>query len=635
MVTRRKFIGLLAALPGVNYGATAASTPAAGADTRITHAKIHPALGIARVGNSRDEFFLGPEVPEAPALPAGSYKDKTGALKRQAAQFRLYGYNAAGEVVQELTPEYATIAWTVHLANKKAAWYEFQMAMDILEASLPGAASSHRRNPEYAGAARKNLIIDPGPRTIRGKSTRGAAYQFDTGKFLNLDVPLGELRTTEQGRLLVLGGFGLSRSVTGQAPEEYGNNNGWHDDISDGPVDAKVTMDNREVPVEGAWVVVAPPNYAPALKTVRTLYDLVYDCSITWGLRKAPDKVYFSRHIAPIFRRLSGLQWVNQGFAAAFGFGAADNAEQIIPRLADAAESNRPYRQEIYAHFRNPAERRLGKALWPMFYGDAVDSFTEVALDPTLKLERGMSALSGTQLGWLEKWAAGDFISDLAGAPAVAKTLEDIPLAEQPAALDEAALSFCIADAFHPGCEITWIARRRNLYDGALRIRRRPAGAPERDYGDILLPAVAIGENGPLTGAGPGDLTRWMAVPWQTDTADCLWSYDFFRMSDSLPTYWPARVPNQVLSEADYNVAMDATRPLAQRQAAFNTRRNWFRGLTRPNAQMVTDFHKLGVIEERPGPTGIPQLPSLMLVESRPALPLPEYAPPRAGRRAQ
>lgn len=35
-------------------------------DTRIVRASIHPAIGIARLGNSATEFFIGPEVAEPP-----------------------------------------------------------------------------------------------------------------------------------------------------------------------------------------------------------------------------------------------------------------------------------------------------------------------------------------------------------------------------------------------------------------------------------------------------------------------------------------------------------------------------------------------------------------------------------------
>ncbi|HEU4532869.1 MAG TPA: LodA/GoxA family CTQ-dependent oxidase, partial [Polyangiaceae bacterium] len=141
--------------PGVDY-------PAA-KDTRIVRAAIHPAIGVARVGNSADEFFLAPQVADPPPRPAGSYRDAAGALKREAAQFRIYGYNAAGEVVRELTAGWADIVWTVHVANRKAQWYEWQIALDIPEAA---ATVVPRRNAKQA--AREALAIDAGPRSIGG-----------------------------------------------------------------------------------------------------------------------------------------------------------------------------------------------------------------------------------------------------------------------------------------------------------------------------------------------------------------------------------------------------------------------------------------------------------------------------------
>jgi L-Lysine epsilon oxidase N-terminal len=171
-------------------------------DDRVVRAAIHPAIGIARVGNSEDQFFVGPEVDEPPPLAPDSYKDDTGALKRQAARFRIYGYNGAGEVVAELTPDDADIRWTVHVANTKAAWYEFQVALDIPEASRPDAIPSRLRNMDLAGPARDQLAIDPGPRRIAGREQSGAAYHFASGEFMGKQVYLGELRTDESGRLL-------------------------------------------------------------------------------------------------------------------------------------------------------------------------------------------------------------------------------------------------------------------------------------------------------------------------------------------------------------------------------------------------------------------------------------------------
>jgi len=149
----------------------------------------------------------------------------------------------------------------------------------------------------------------------------------------------------------------------------------------------------------------------------------------------------------------------------------------------------------------------------------------------------------------------------------------------------------------------------------------------------VLTPRVALAEPGPLTGLAAGELTRWMAVPWQTDTASCLWAYDQFRTSPSLPTFWPARVPNQVLAEKDYLAATNPALPLAQRQAAFARRRDWFRGfpVEQDITDMVTGYHQLGIIEERPGVKDAAGLPDKMFVESRPALPLPEDRPGAAA----
>ena len=53
----------------------------------ITRCKIHPAIGVARVGDSPDGFFVGPESP-GDAGSDGPYKDGAGRIKRQAARFR-------------------------------------------------------------------------------------------------------------------------------------------------------------------------------------------------------------------------------------------------------------------------------------------------------------------------------------------------------------------------------------------------------------------------------------------------------------------------------------------------------------------------------------------------------------------
>ena len=120
-------------------------------DQKIVYAKIHPSVGIARVGNStaEDGFYIGPQVVQPAPKPQGFYRDNTGALKREVAEFRIYGYDAEGRVVRELCmADGVEIAWTVELANHKASWYNFELAMDIPEAAT--AQPSTRQNATVA-----------------------------------------------------------------------------------------------------------------------------------------------------------------------------------------------------------------------------------------------------------------------------------------------------------------------------------------------------------------------------------------------------------------------------------------------------------------------------------------------------
>ena len=170
-----------------------------GQNRTIVSAKIHPAIGIARMGNSENAYFIGPEIIDPKPEEPGFYRDAEGRLKRQAARFRIYGYDVAGTVVQELTADWADIQWSVHVANRKAAWYRWDMALDIPEAKgheLP------RRNATVTGDQRQGLVIDGGTRSIHGANQNGSAYAF-WGKFQQADVYLGEIRTDELGRLAV------------------------------------------------------------------------------------------------------------------------------------------------------------------------------------------------------------------------------------------------------------------------------------------------------------------------------------------------------------------------------------------------------------------------------------------------
>ncbi|WP_158627216.1 LodA/GoxA family CTQ-dependent oxidase [Corallococcus sp. AB045] len=51
----------------------------------ITQFAICPSIGVARVGNSPDGFFFGPELPGAPR-DRGRYRDTSGRIKLGAAR---------------------------------------------------------------------------------------------------------------------------------------------------------------------------------------------------------------------------------------------------------------------------------------------------------------------------------------------------------------------------------------------------------------------------------------------------------------------------------------------------------------------------------------------------------------------
>jgi hypothetical protein len=330
--------------------------------------RIHPAIGIARLGNSPDGFYVAPEAPAAPPtacdpqgnplltpdgkkeLPVTAYKDAEGRVKRQAARFQVWAYDDDHPGGRPLKlgdrvggggnqGTLVDIQWRVWVANKKAAWYEFQQ----LEGEHGYEPGHPRRNAGVTDPeARQKLIIDPGPRTVNCTDRRAARFDRDGGDLYAPTFPpplrpgsidtLGELKTDGAGRLLVLGGHGSSGSWKYQdfgepRIEHYANNDGWFDDVSDGPVMARLVMfveevqRTRYVDVEyPAWVVCGYPRYVPEVLDMVTLEDVVEDLSIrqfatrtdlygTSGTFACPQKVDARDPAALDMWRSGRLQW--------------------------------------------------------------------------------------------------------------------------------------------------------------------------------------------------------------------------------------------------------------------------------------------------------------------------------------
>jgi len=107
----------------------------------IRSVRIYPSIGIARVGNSKDAWFPGPEVPGRFDEPTGGFKD-AGAVKRQvclvillctcrlmlsqAARFRVYAFGENDKVLCEANQANGfELHWSLQVANQKPAWYTF------------------------------------------------------------------------------------------------------------------------------------------------------------------------------------------------------------------------------------------------------------------------------------------------------------------------------------------------------------------------------------------------------------------------------------------------------------------------------------------------------------------------------
>ncbi|NMO20744.1 LodA/GoxA family CTQ-dependent oxidase, partial [Pyxidicoccus fallax] len=332
-----------------------------------------------------------------------------------------------------------------------------------------------------------------------------------------------------------------------------------------------------------------------------------------------PTLPSFTRDIFPVLERLSAHQWVNQGFFVLFGQNSPSDfsAPENIARLSDRSEQHRALREAVFRWFRNP-ERPHGAPQepekLPPFYGDTFGDFTN-AFDNDLSVTR-------TQYRFLRQWASGEFEADWGSVAPLPGRVEDYPLAEQPHALDRAAMEDCLGGPFHPGCEITWVVRVPHFWKSPFRPNVLAEDAPvQDDFGPVLTPAQALAAEGPLARSGPGSITRWMAVPWHTDTSSCLSGYDASTYLPS-PTFWAARVPNQVLSEDAYQRLMQDGLPVGQRLKHFDYRLFWLRDLgtsyqQRINA-MVKQWSELGIVEARPGPQDHAQahLPGRLWVET-------------------
>lgn len=450
--------------------------------------KVYPPINIARVGNSA-EYYIGPEetaglpldpVTGQPVDPTNplAFRDSKGAIKRQAARFKVFQIDEASGEATELTLNSANVTkieWSVRMANKKPTWYDFQTG-----AGEHGYASNHPvRNPNLTDAQRALMILDSGQKSISGASQgplgmpvtpldpltgNKATLYREEDKEVEINK-LGDLITDSEGRLLVLGGHGHS-GTTDKSPDikTYANNSNWWDDTSDGPIFATITFsDGTSVEADPGWYLCTPPAFAPEILNLVTLYDTIFDVAVRkQGLRpdiftsqiwnKGADGYLpcFETEIKPLIMR---------------GFNYADVV--AIPRkphkfpvdmLGNPSQEIAGMRQYILEVLRGPRETNnlinsQGVTMMPYLAGDdAVSDGNDGLL--TSKYLR----LTDTQYFMLQQWADGHFVTKR-------EQTED-----EPYRLTKAVLDNCVGGAFSPGIEMTWISRIVGIYSEPFRI---------------------------------------------------------------------------------------------------------------------------------------------------------------------
>ena len=114
-----------------------------------------------------------------------------------------------------------------------------------------------RRNADVTGRDRSRLIIDPGPRIVNG-TTSGAPFRPRWRRRYATTFPpplspasidtLGEMMRTisAASRSRRIRPLGQRENGPGDpGSSDYANNDGWYDDISDGPYGALVMYSKR------------------------------------------------------------------------------------------------------------------------------------------------------------------------------------------------------------------------------------------------------------------------------------------------------------------------------------------------------------------------------------------------------
>jgi len=299
---------------------------------------------------------------------------------------------------------------------------------------------------------------------------------------------------------------------------------------------------------------------------------------------------------------------------------------------ANTYDPYRPYRQFLFDLLRQPGEENR------FFAGGAPDRRTHNL--PLMPLLAGDNPISNTlsskflrltdyQYYLLRQWAEGLFYNEKREGWAHPDPWW--PYSSAPPRtgreLDRGVLSNVLGGAFCPGGEVGWVARNPSVYWEPYRIKADPrfyvfqetaaqanrtrSTAVEREYESFLGDALSLGNNFDR-GLQPGDLTKYMSVPWQADFNECS-----TQMIDVTYLEW-----NEIYPASDHDAAMErgqkvwetlwwpAHRPMqvteltgVQNGQPSYAWAQWARGIPQTNEgdfKMVTEWWRLGFVIKNP-----------------------------------
>ncbi len=571
---------------------------------------VFPAIGVARVGDSRFHTYVASEAPSIDFVPYGGYRGPEEELppdepayrlpvpegaeptwpaepdvggppaiqphppaaspaepvlerriKRMGCRFRIYELDGGGTVLGEITADDAEIEWQVRLVNKKAAG-DADWGYGLLSGPLNVGPNADELTIESDGTV---AGTNAGPVEMAGVIMGGTASETP--------VKLGDLETDRKGRLIVYGGHGVAGSWERPSPVPHLiRNAGWYDDTSDGTVDATVTIDGVPHAAVGARIVVGPPDYVHPCIAPVTLFDLAFDRS--GG--SYPD-TSFTQHIHPILHRVAFLEWTlfgivgtTHGRAPKHGHGFTGNHDmhpdgafldrQVFETLHDLNSAEGARRRQFYfLWLKDPATS-------PPHGGQGAPASMPAIEELTL---------TPVQYAHFDRLNQGTFIADWPPdrdpGELDAVRFHQLPIEDRPAALNRAAMDFAVGGPFLPGVEIGAVAAEPATYVSS--------GLPDPEIDFRVADTVEA-----------GDLTQSLAVPWQTAFNDHNYDDGAGVTADNL---WPSARP--VLVPAKRGGTDDDllwTRPLTQTGHADIFENQKLPG----NVTMIEIWAKLGFV---------------------------------------